>query len=103
MYSKALSKSAIAALAALALIPATAGIANAKVCKNYSISKSGDKKWTNLSARVSARWHWHRHVKANKGFVWSTYMMASSKGYDCHRVRAKWRCAAYGRPCRAGN
>lgn len=97
------SKSAIAALVLCAAVPLTTTLASAKVCKSYSISASGDKKVLNLSARVSARWAWHQKVKGQLGFVWSTYMMAKNKGFNCKRVGVKWRCTAYGRPCRAGN
>lgn len=82
------------------VLPATATIASAKSCKNYTITKSGGKKWTNISARLSARFTWHKYVKKHKGFVWSTYALAASKGYNCKRSGAKWRCKAYGRPCR---
>jgi hypothetical protein len=98
-----LPKAAAMALALCAAAPLTATMAEAKVCKSYSVGKSGAKKLTNLSARLSARWAWHLQVKGNQGFVWSTYALANAKGYDCHRVGIKWRCEAYGRPCRLGN
>ena len=91
------------ALALCVVVPASATLASAKVCKPYSASKSGGKKWTNISARISARLDWSKHVRQSNGFVWSMYMMAKNKGFNCHRVGLKWRCTAYGRPCRAGN
>lgn len=98
-----LPKSAAVALALCVAVPLAAATAEAKVCKNYSVSKAGAKKLTNLSARLSARWAWHQHVQGNQGFVWSSYALASSKGFDCHRSGIKWRCEAYGKPCRLGN
>ncbi len=97
-----LPKAAATALALCLVAPMTANVAQAKVCKSYSVKKSGGKKLTNISARLSARWAWHKNVKSNQGFVWSTYALAKSKGYDCHRVGIKWRCTAYGDPCRLG-
>lgn len=94
-----ISKLSCAALA-LAMLPIVAQPAAALQCKNSKISISGDKKWTNLSARVSARWKWHRHVKSKYGLVWSTWVRAKNKSYSCHRVRAKWRCTGVARPCR---
>lgn len=103
MSLKRVLKPAAVALALCAVAPLTASLAEAKVCKSYSINKSGGKKLTNISARLSARWAWHKHVKGNQGFVYSTYALARSKGYDCRRTGIKWRCTAYGRPCRLGN
>jgi hypothetical protein len=97
------TKTAAVALALCVALPVTTTVANAKVCKSYSVSKSGGKKWTNVSARVSARLAWSNKVRQDLGLVWAAYFMASNKGYNCHRVKAKWRCTAYGRPCRAGN
>ncbi len=82
------------------IVPVTVTTASAKSCKGYSIGKSGSKKWTNLSARLSARWAWHKYVRNHVGWKWSTYAFARNKGYDCHRTGVKWRCTAYGRPCK---
>lgn len=97
------SKAAAVALALVVTVPLTATVAQAKVCKSYNVSKSGGKKWTNFSARVSARLAWSKWVRQNKGFVWSVYAMAKNKSYSCSRKGVKWRCTAHGRPCRAGN
>jgi hypothetical protein len=96
-------KTAAIALALCVALPASATVASAKVCKPNSVSKSGGKKWTNISARVSARLAWSNKVRKDRGLAWAAYFMASNKGYNCRRVKAKWRCTAYGRPCRAGN
>ena len=90
---------ALAAMMAAAF-PLVAQPASALQCKNTSESVSGAKKWTNLGARANARWKWHRHVKSKYGLVWSTWVRAKSKSYNCRRVRAKWRCTAIARPCR---
>jgi len=97
------TKSALVALALAATLPLTATMADAKVCKSFSVAKSGGKKWTNISARVSARTEWRRHVRKTYGWKWSVYAMARSKSYSCRRVGLKWRCTAHGRPCRGGN
>ena len=81
-------------------MPAMSTIASAKTCKNFYVSVSGAKKWTNLSARVSARTKWRRYVRQHYGAVWSVYALAVNKSYSCHRVGAKWRCKAIARPCR---
>lgn len=75
--------------------------AAAKTCKSFSVAVQGERKTLNLSARASARWHWHRRVLRDHGFVWSTYFMARGKSYSCSRSGLRWRCTAHGRPCRA--
>ena len=94
-------KSAAIAMALAATVPMTTSIAHAKTCKSYSVSKSGGKKWTNLSARLSSRTEWRRHVRGKISWTWSVYAMAKNKGYNCKRKGLKWRCTAYGRPCKA--
>ena len=90
------------ALAAVmtAIVPLVVQPASALQCKNHTVSVDGEKKWTNLGARANARWKWHRHVKSKYGLVWSTWLRAKNKSYNCRRVRAKWRCTAIARPCR---
>ena len=80
---------ALAALMA-ATFPLVVQPASALQCKNTSESVSGAKKWTNLGARANTRWKWHRHVKSKYGLVWSTWVRANSKSYNCRWVRAKW-------------
>lgn len=103
MSFNSIAKATAVALTLCVAIPATATLAQAKVCKSYTVKASGAKKLTNLSARVSARWAWHKKVQHKLGLIWSTYALAKNKGYNCHRVGVKWRCEAYGRPCRPGN
>jgi hypothetical protein len=89
------------AVAAIALaFPIMAGPAAAKTCKSFSVAAQGEKKLTNLGARISARWHWHLKVKNTYGFAWSTYALAANKYYQCSKSGLKWRCTAHGRPCK---
>ncbi len=94
-------KASLAFAALVAAMPMLTVPAAAKTCKPYSVSAGGEKKLTNLGARVSARWHWHRKVLKSQGFVWSTYVMASNKYYQCSRSGLKWKCSANARPCKA--
>ena len=98
--NKSVLKTSMAVAALVAAVPMMAAPAAAKTCKPYSVSANGEKKVTNLGARVSARWHWHRKVLSATGFVWSTYALASNKFYQCHRTGLKWRCAANAKPCK---
>jgi hypothetical protein len=94
-------RTSMAVAAFAAIMPMLAAPAAAKTCKPYSVSAAGEKKLTNLGARVSARWHWHRKVLKSTGFVWSTYVLASNKYYQCSRSGLKWKCSANARPCKA--
>lgn len=94
-------KTSLALATLVAVMPMLAAPAAAKTCKPYSVSANGEKKYTNLTARISARWHWHRKVLKNQGFVWSTYALASSKYYQCSRSGLKWKCSANAKPCKA--
>lgn len=99
--SKSILKASMA-IAALAVAgPMMVAPAAAKTCKPYSVAANGEKKVTNLGARISARWHWHRKVLNSTGFVWSTYALASNKYYQCSRSGLKWKCSANARPCKA--
>lgn len=82
------------------IVPATVSTASARTCKGYMVLKTGSKKWTNQNARLSARWAWHKRVRNNVGWRWSSYALAKNKGFICYRSGAKWRCTAYGRPCK---
>jgi hypothetical protein len=99
--SSRILKASFAFAALVAAMPMLAAPAAAKTCKPYSVSATGEKKLTNLAARVSARWHWHRKVLNSEGFVWSTYLMAANKSYQCSRAGVKWKCTARARPCKA--
>jgi hypothetical protein len=98
-YSKSQKALVLASLAICAL-SLTAHTASALQCKSTKTSVDSKKAWTNLGARANARWKWHRKAKSRYGLVWSTWVRAKSKSYNCHRVRAKWRCTANARPCR---
>lgn len=97
---KAIVKAGMFTAAFMMAMPAVSSVAAAKTCKSYYVKVNGDKKYTNLSARVSARTEWRRYVRSHIGFRYRNWAFARNKSFSCWRVGLKWRCKAIARPCK---
>lgn len=79
------------------------GTAQAKTCKG-TVSIASSKKITNIAARINAKHRWRSYVAGRWGNIWSFWVLASNKRYDCRKTgpwyKRRWICVAKARPCR---